>query len=86
MLAPGARVVLLDNRSVEGSSSVIAETDGDGNTYQDRQLADGSVHRVLKNFPTEAALQALVDDGRGVDAVHHRWRYFWAFEYRVPAV
>lgn len=52
MLVPGAKVVLLDNLYVDGSSSPIAETDVDGNTYQARKLIDGSTHRVLKNFPS----------------------------------
>ena len=58
-LTAGARVVLLDNLLVEGSSSAIAEQDGNGNTYQYRKLSNGSTHRVLKNFPTEAQLHAL---------------------------
>ena len=52
-LEPGARVVFLDNRFVEGSSTPIAEQDAGGNTYQSRTLCDGSKHRVLKNFPSE---------------------------------
>jgi len=83
-LAPGARVVFLDNLFVEGSSSAIAEHDGHGNTYQHRNLDDGSTHRVLKNFPTEAQLHALVANGSGELAAYHRWQYYWAFEYRVP--
>jgi demethylmenaquinone methyltransferase/2-methoxy-6-polyprenyl-1,4-benzoquinol methylase len=83
-LRPGARVVLLDNLFVEGSSSPIAERDAAGNAYQHRRLRDGSTHRVLKNFPTQADLLSLVQDGLGRSPVHHRWQYYWAFEYRVP--
>jgi SAM-dependent methyltransferase len=82
-LEPGARVVLLDNRYVEGNSSPIAECDTAGNTFQHRSLSDGSTHRVLKNFPTEAELHALVDD-LGASASYRSWQYYWAFEYRVP--
>lgn len=85
VLLPGARVVLLDNLFVEGSSSVIAEHDARGNTYQYRSLSDGSRHRVLKNFPTEAQLHALMTGGLGEFAAYRRWRYYWAFEYRVAA-
>ena len=84
-LVPGARVVMLDNLFVEGSSSPIAERDGAGNAYQSRKLRDGSSHRVLKNFPGEAELRALVDEGLGVAPAYRRWRHYWAFEYRVPA-
>lgn len=83
-LTPGARVVLLDNLFVEGSSSAIAERDCHGNTYQYRNLSNGSTHRVLKNFPTEAQLHALIAEGLGEFAVYRRWQYYWAFEYRVP--
>ena len=83
-LTPGARVVFLDNLFVEGSSSAIAERDSHGNTYQYRKLTDGSTHRVLKNFPTETQLHELIAEGLGEFAVYRRWRYYWAFEYRVP--
>src|SRR6476620_1632375 len=83
-LAPGAHVVLLDNLFVAGSSTAIAERDANGNTYQSRSLSDGSTHRVLKNFPTEAQLQALAEAGLGKSCVYRRWQYYWAFEYSVP--
>ena len=82
VLEPGAKIVLLDNRFVAGSSSAIVETDAIGNTYQSRTLGDGSVHRVLKNFPAEAQLRALVEDGFGHSATYTAWPFFWAFEYR----
>jgi len=83
-LQPGARVVFLDNLFVEGSSSPICEEDARGNTYQSRSLSDGSTHRVLKNFPSEADLHALVAHGLGRSPLYTCWTYYWAFEYRVP--
>jgi ubiquinone/menaquinone biosynthesis C-methylase UbiE len=84
-LAPRARVVLLDNLFVAGSSSAVTERDANGNTYQSRSLSDGSLHRVLKNFPTEARLHALAEAGLGESPIYRSWQYYWAFEYRVPA-
>ncbi len=57
-LAPGARLVLLDNLYVEGSSTPLARRDAEGNSYQLRRLADGSRHEVLKNFPGAPELKA----------------------------
>lgn len=79
-LEPGARVLLMDNGQVQLQDFPIAEVDADGNTYQHRTLQDGSVHRVLKNFPTEAELQTLFAP------VAHRLSYrqlqnFWLLEY-----
>ncbi len=82
LLRPGARVVLLDNRYVEGSSSPIIEQDDIGNTYQTRKLADGSTHRVLKNFPSEQDLKTLVA-ASGQNARLKCWQHYWAFEYLV---
>ena len=79
-LDPGAKVVLLDNRFVEGSSSAIAEQDADGNTYQLRTLNDGTTHRVLKNFPSKADLLSLARRA-GTDARVAEWQYYWAMEY-----
>lgn len=83
-LAPGATVVLLDNRFVEGSSSPLVDTDADGNSYQLRTLDDGSAHRVLKNFPTEARLRGLVD-GLGEQVVLTLLAYYWVLRYTVVA-
>src|SRR5262245_45300458 len=60
LLLPGARVILLDNSEVQCRELPIVERDAHGNTYQDRQLRDGSVHRVLKNFPSETELRGMV--------------------------
>jgi ubiquinone/menaquinone biosynthesis C-methylase UbiE len=80
VLDPGATVVLLDNLYVAGSSHPIAERDAEGNTYQSRALGDGSTHRVLKNFPSESELNALVD-GLGSRAIFTCFEYYWAFRY-----
>jgi demethylmenaquinone methyltransferase/2-methoxy-6-polyprenyl-1,4-benzoquinol methylase len=83
VLKPGSRVVLLDNRFVEGSSTPIADRDDEGNTFQSRPLADGTRHRVLKNFPTEVELCELAAQAGAVSAQFKQWQYFWAFEYLV---
>ncbi|WP_284616120.1 class I SAM-dependent methyltransferase [Aquabacterium humicola] len=76
-LVPGARIVMLDNQYAEGSSTPLARSDEHGNTYQQRRLADGSVHEVLKNFPTrDEAIAAIGPHVRDVDwsATRHYWR------------
>lgn len=83
-LQPGAKVLLLDNIFVEGSSSAICERDAYGNTYQLRVLADGSRHKILKNFPSANQLHALVANGLGCLPQYTSWHFFWAFEYVVP--
>ncbi|MFD1121408.1 class I SAM-dependent methyltransferase [Methylophilus flavus] len=83
-LQPGAKVLLLDNVFVEGSSSAICERDKFGNTYQSRTLADGSRHKILKNFPSADQLHALVANGLGCLPRYTSWHFFWAFEYVVP--
>lgn len=82
VLQPGSTVVLLDNLFVEGSSSPISETDSDGNTFQARPLDDGSSHRVLKNFPTEAELLHSVA-GLGQQASVMVWPYYWALKFET---
>lgn len=84
VLEPGAKVIFLDNRYVVGSSTPIAEQDPAGNTYQIRRLADGSHHRVLKNFPDKAQLLAAVEPYAAA-STYHQWEYFWGLEYLVSA-
>ena len=80
VLSPGARVVIIDNNYVEGSSTPISRTDEHGNTYQTRRLDDGSRYEVLKNFPTESELR-LVLEGLA-DAVRvEKLQYYWILSY-----
>src|SRR5207249_11103602 len=81
-LEPGARVVLMDNLYIDGSSTPIAERDAEGNTYQLRRLADGSENRVLKNFPSEAQLRAdLAPHARAL--LYRALEYYWLVEYEL---
>jgi SAM-dependent methyltransferase len=50
-LLPGSLVMFVDNRMVPGSVHPVARRDDQGNTYQRRQMKDGSSWDVLKNFP-----------------------------------
>ncbi len=81
-LLPGARVVMLDNSYVQVSSTPLTRTDEHGNTYQNRVLDDGSVHEVLKNFPTsEQAIGML-----GPRAVRPQWtayEHYWVLTYEL---
>jgi len=83
-LRPGAKVIFLDNRFVEGSSTPLSECDSDGNTYQARRLADRSIHRVLKNFPTREELVRVLSPFAS-QVEYHEWEYYWAVEYGLPA-
>jgi demethylmenaquinone methyltransferase/2-methoxy-6-polyprenyl-1,4-benzoquinol methylase len=81
-LAPGARVVFLDNAFVPGRSTPLSRRDADGNTYQQRRLDDGSVHEVVKNFPTRGeALDRLGPRARDAEWIAHE--HYWVLSYRL---
>jgi demethylmenaquinone methyltransferase/2-methoxy-6-polyprenyl-1,4-benzoquinol methylase len=81
-LESGARVVMMDNRYIDGSSTPVAGRDDEGNTYQLRRLADGSENRILKNFPTEAGLRAsLAPHARTFR--YEALEYYWLAEYEL---
>ncbi len=80
LLQPGARVVFLDNRYVQTSSTPITRRDAQGNTYQERVLDDGSRHEVLKNFPS--ADQAFAALGpRAHSATWTAYTHYWVLSY-----
>lgn len=81
-LRPGSLVILLDNRGAQLKDFPIAETDPDGNTYQLRTLRDGSVHRVLKNFPKSSDLHELVA-GVAYGVKFRELENFWLLQYTL---
>ena len=69
-------LVLLDNVYVDGSSTVIARTDQEGNTYQFRLLASGERMEVIKNFPTDSFLRKRL--GTAAREIRtDRWPHYW---------
>jgi demethylmenaquinone methyltransferase/2-methoxy-6-polyprenyl-1,4-benzoquinol methylase len=81
-LDPGALVVYLDNRHVPGSSTPLSRSDEAGNTYQLRSLDDGTHYEVLKNFPDEDQVTALLS-GVGDSIEYRELDYFWYVSYRL---
>jgi demethylmenaquinone methyltransferase/2-methoxy-6-polyprenyl-1,4-benzoquinol methylase len=81
-IAPRTLVVFIDNLYVEESSTPIAATDSEGNTYQDRVLSDGSRYRVLKNFPSAEEIRGAIGDS-GVDVDIRLLTYYWCASYRA---
>ncbi|HVX46014.1 MAG TPA: class I SAM-dependent methyltransferase [Mycobacteriales bacterium] len=79
-LEPGSLVAVVDNRYVEGSSSPVVHTDSRANTYQRRQLSDGTEHRVLKNFPSTEQLLAAADQFGSAGEVT-LLDYFWTLTF-----
>lgn len=75
-------VVFVDNNYVEGSNLPVTDIDRMGNTFQTRQLENGSKHKVLKNFPTEKFIrQLLADKASDINIVN--LKYYWILSYKT---
>jgi SAM-dependent methyltransferase len=83
-LAQGARVFFADNVHVPGLGGDLTAPDANGDTFKQRSLADGSRHRVLKNYFADEELRALLEPHAG-DLVLHRGRDFWSAAYRLTS-
>lgn len=81
-LPRGATMVFIDNVYAEGSSTPISRRDEAGDTWQRRRLRDGTLHDVLKNFPSEGEIRAVLD-GRATGLQVEFGRYYWLATYRV---
>ncbi|PIE51739.1 SAM-dependent methyltransferase [Candidatus Fermentibacteria bacterium] len=75
-LIPGSIIVFVDNRYVEGSSTPISRRDEGGNTYQLRQLDNGSKREILKNFITKQDFTEVISNhSNSVGFVDYK--YYW---------
>lgn len=82
-LEPGARVLILDNRFVAGSSTPISRTDEEGNTYQRRQLGDGSEYEILKNFPSPDEVRRFLNEAAARAPTVTELAYYWYARYEI---
>jgi protein-L-isoaspartate O-methyltransferase len=75
-------LIVLDDAYVEGSSTVIARTDAQGNTYQIVSMPDGSRVELPKSYPTDSALRKrLADCTREIKIV--RLEHYWLLTCRL---
>lgn len=79
---PGSDIILMDNNFVEGSNLPLTDMDNFGNTYQTRQLENGTMYQVLKNFPTEDFIkQLLTDKAKNIEFIN--LEYYWILKYKT---
>ncbi|MEO7210888.1 MAG: methyltransferase domain-containing protein [Chitinophagaceae bacterium] len=77
-----ARFVFMDNNFVAQSSTPVSEIDAAGNTFQIRQLQNGQLYKVLKNFPTEESLRLLLK-GKSKEIQFIDLTYFWILIFSI---
>jgi trans-aconitate methyltransferase len=75
-------IVFIDNNYSEGSSLPVTGTDSFGNTYQTRKLENGTIHKVLKNFPTKAFIHEMLAD-KASDIQFVSLQYYWILKYKT---
>jgi len=81
-LIPGASVFFADNVFVPGVGGQFSGPDENGDTFKLRALADGSRHRVVKNYFSEDELRHLFAP-HAQEVVLWRGRNFWSASYRL---
>jgi SAM-dependent methyltransferase len=74
-------LVLLDDCYVDGTSTVIARTDVEGNTFQLRPVA-GERFEVLKNYPTDSYLRKKLANAVREIRIE-RLTHFWLLTARL---
>ena len=82
VFSDGTLVAFMDNRFVAGSNLPISRTDANGDTYQQRRLDNGEQFEVLKNFPSEPEIHAVLA-GLATDIRWTELEYYWFLTYRM---
>jgi len=81
-LGPNVTLILLDDVYVEGSSTTVARTDAQGNTYEIVTAPDGERFELPKNYPADSALRKrLGGDVREIRI--ERLTYYWLLTCRL---
>lgn len=75
-------IVFMDNNFVEGGNLPLTSTDSFSNTYQVRQLENGTMHKVLKNFPTEHFIKNLLKN-KAKNVEFTNMEYYWILKYET---
>ena len=81
-LGSDVSLILLDDAYVEGSSTTIARTDAQGNTYEIVAAPDGERFELPKNYPADSALRKRLG-GEVREIRIERLTYYWMLTCRL---
>ncbi|MCS0583725.1 class I SAM-dependent methyltransferase [Massilia pinisoli] len=81
-LGQGVVLILLDDAYVEGSSTTVARTDAQGNTYEIVAAPDGERFELPKSYPADSALRKRLADGVREIRIE-RLTYYWMLTCRL---
>jgi demethylmenaquinone methyltransferase/2-methoxy-6-polyprenyl-1,4-benzoquinol methylase len=81
-LAPGAPVLMFDERDTADRRPRASRRDDAGNRYEPRRLASGERFEIIKNFYPPARLRELVAP-HARDLVHEELDALWLLRYRA---
>lgn len=81
-LGPNVTLILLDDVYVEGSSTTVARTDAQGNTYEIVTAPDGERFELPKNYPADSALRKRLG-GEVREIRIERLTYYWLLTCRL---
>jgi SAM-dependent methyltransferase len=81
-LAPGAKLLLIDEVDREEIANPLTRRDRFGNRYELRITTDSVIYEIVKNFPDDDGLEQSLSEF--CDRVRvRRLRHFWALSARV---
>lgn len=81
-LGHNVALILLDDVYVEGSSTTVARTDAQGNTYEIVTTPDGERFELPKNYPADSALRKRLG-GEVREIRIERLTYYWLLTCRL---
>jgi len=81
-LQPGSTVLFVDNSRAQCVRLPISRFDEYGNSFQQRELGNGSSYEILKNFPAEFELMKLTED-LGFERRYIQLDNYWLFRYQI---
>lgn len=79
-LAPGASVLMFDERETPGRPLPASRIDDAGNRYERRKLANGERFEIIKNFYDHPRLESLFAPFAR-DSSYDELDHFWLFSY-----
>jgi len=75
-------LVLLDEAYVDGSSTVVARTDAEGNTHHFRTLPSGERLEIMRNYPTDSYMRKKLTSLTKEIRIH-RLEHYWLLKCRL---
>jgi demethylmenaquinone methyltransferase/2-methoxy-6-polyprenyl-1,4-benzoquinol methylase len=82
-LLPGSKMIIIEMKRSEELDKMLSHVDDEGNEVHERELPDGKIYHVVRNYPKKEEFEAWLGDVRDLEYIEDDELLRWVLMYSL---